>query len=82
MEPSVEPVAEFGQIAGKMFLTNRMIGTVKGILDIAQQGVDPEESGIPDAIRSSSCHLGPMGISCPIDSPESGQPVGNHRAVR
>ena len=82
MEPSVELVGEFGQVARKMFLPNRMIGAVKGILDIAQQGVDPEESGISDAVRSSSGRLWVMGVSCPIDSPESGQSVRHDGTLR
>lgn len=81
-EPAVEAVAELRQIAGKMFLPNGMVGTVNGILDVAQHRVDPEKSGILDAVRPSSRYLGLVGIARPGHSPEGGQSVGDYRAVR
>ena len=41
----MEPVAEFGQIEGKMFLPHRAIGAMNGILDIARQGVAQRKAG-------------------------------------
>ena len=80
LEPPVEPVAEFGQIPGKVLFPNGMIRPVKGVLDVARQGVDPKKLGVLDAGRSSARDDRAMGISRPGQFPEGGKTIGNDRA--
>lgn len=81
LEPPVEPVAEFGQIAGEMFLPNGMVGPVDRVLDVAQQSVDPEELGTLDAVRSAPCDERLMAATRPGQFPEGGEAVGHHDAT-
>lgn len=43
IEASVEAVGEFGEVAGQMLGANRMVGSLHGVLDVAEHGIDPDE---------------------------------------
>lgn len=81
LEPPVELIAEFGKIPREMFLSNGMVGPVDRVLDVAQQGVDPEELGILDAVRSAPCDERLMTAARPGQFPESGEAIRHHDAT-
>ncbi|AIA31828.1 hypothetical protein Y981_08605 [Leptospirillum ferriphilum YSK] len=57
-----------------MLLPNGMIGPVDCILDVTQQGVNPEKLGIPDAVRSAARDKRTMDILCPGQFSKAGSP--------
>ncbi len=57
-----------------------MIRPVDGVLDVAQQSVDPKKLGVLDTGRSSARDDRAMEISRPGQVPEGGKTIGNDRA--
>ena len=80
MKPTVEAIAEFRQIAGKMLFPDHMVRSMDRILHVFQDGVHPPEVGVLTAFGSTSRDVGLMSASGPFHSPEGSQSVrANHR---
>src|SRR5512144_3256485 len=47
VEAAVEAPAELGEVARQMLVANGMVGSVDGVLDVAEHGVDPLERFAP-----------------------------------
>jgi hypothetical protein len=57
IEASVEALAEFGQVTRQMLGTDRMVGAVDGVLDVAGHGIDPVEH-LPMLGDARAVHVG------------------------
>ena len=80
MEPSVEAIAKFRHIAGKMLFPDRMVRSMDRILHVSQDRVHPPEVRILTAFGSASRDVGLMNASGSGHSPEGGESVrDNHR---
>lgn len=47
IEAPIEAVRKFGEVARQMLGSNRMVGFLQGVLDVAEHGVDPHEGFAP-----------------------------------
>ena len=80
MEPSVEAIAKFRQIARKMLFPDRMVRSMDRILHVSQDRVHPPEVRVLTAFGSASRDVGLMNASGSGHSPEGSQSVrDNHR---
>ena len=75
MEPSVEAIAKFRQVAGKMLFPNRMVRSMDRILHVSQDRVHPPEVRGLTAFGSASRDVGLMNASGSGHSPEGSQSV-------
>ena len=78
MESSVEPIAEFRQIAGKMLFPDRMVRPMDRILHVSQDRVHPPEVRVLTAFGSASRDVGLVNASGLGHSPEGSQSVRDH----
>ena len=78
MESSVEPIAEFRQIAGKMLFPDRMVRPMERILHVSQDRVPPPEVRVLTAFGSGSRDVGLVNASGLGHSPEGSQSVRDH----
>ena len=81
LEPSVKPPGKSAEIAPQMFATHRMIGSMQGILDVAERGVDPVELGYLNTGRATARNDAGMCTNRGHGA-KAGQSVGDHCTVR
>ena len=78
MESSVESIAEFRQIAGKMLFSDRMVRSMDCILHVSQDRVHPPEVRVLTAFGSASRDVGLVNTSGLGHSPKGSQSVRDH----
>ncbi len=78
LEPPVEPIAEFCQIARKMFFPDRKVCPMDRVLHVSQDRVHPPEVRVLTAFGSASRDVGIMHASGSGYPPEGSQSVRDH----
>lgn len=76
IEAPVEAIAELGEVAGQMLGTNCMVSSLQGVLDVAQQRIDPEQGLAPLPSLGAAGPQRLMSAAGLLDRGKAAQPIG------
>src|ERR1700758_48036 len=75
IESPVEPVFEFGEVAGYVLVADGAVSASDGALDVAEGSIDPLESGVQCGLATGSSDDRLMDAAGVADPGEAAQPV-------
>ena len=56
VESAIEPILELREVSLRLLGTNRMVGAVHGVLDVAENRIDPSKLGALDRGFAAAHH--------------------------